>query len=67
MSDMTIDQVRAERAKAEAQIGDILLALHQATGLHVIGVEVSATNVTWLEERRSRAISISVTIKLEGP
>lgn len=64
---MTISQIREARSKAEEQIGQILLALTQRTGLQVYEVNVHTTVFHSIESRYAQAVDVRTTIKLEGP
>lgn len=67
MSDMTISQIREEKEKAQAQIGEILLSLTQRTGLQVYEVKVGTTVAHRLGRQFAETVDVRASIVLEGP
>jgi hypothetical protein len=66
MSDMTIIQLRAERQRAEKEIGAILEDLWRKTGVQPEYVALETTGFHFISDERPTSVTVRVGITLAG-
>lgn len=63
---MTIEEIRAAKARAEANINAVLMRLHQETTLATFAVNVENIYRHTLESRHSIFVRVNASIELGG-
>lgn len=62
---MTVEDIRRERAKAESQVAETLMALHRATGMTIADISLSFIDTTTFADEKRVVHLSSVRIHFE--